>query len=392
MHSYPFQKPPDLPTLASSAEGRRHSPASSTHKAPSMIMISLRSHAPKDFLDNRWVYTKNQSPIKVILCKPFPFAWSPKSEKDYKTWSKLNQHVSQRQYSSSCNLPRVAVCVGICGCWGENGMDNARESMNVAAGDAKEKAEEAKQGAAEAMQHAKDKTESWADWAYDTFTEGFGIGKDNPREAAQNVVGKAGHAASTATKTMNSAASDTSKLASEKAGDAVHKAYGKAGDAKNFAYEKGDETIRMATDKAGDAKETMDMARETASNRANDAKEGMAGSMGQGKDKVVNAYDEAKEKINVGSNYASDKAGDLYEEAKQKLNVASDDAEERMGSGKDKAANAYEKAKHHVEDSYNSAKETMTEQAKINYEAAKEKASQATGDLGAKMRHHSVEL
>jgi hypothetical protein len=65
----------------------------------------------------------------------------------------------------------VAVCVGMCGCWGENAMENARESMNVAAGNAKVKADEAKQGAAEAMQDAKDKSDSWADWAYDTFTE-----------------------------------------------------------------------------------------------------------------------------------------------------------------------------------------------------------------------------
>ena len=57
-----------------------------------------------------------------------------------------------------------AVWVGVCGCWAENGKDGAWENMNVAARNAKVKAEEA-------MQDAKDKTESWADWAFDTFAE-----------------------------------------------------------------------------------------------------------------------------------------------------------------------------------------------------------------------------
>jgi hypothetical protein len=64
-----------------------------------------------------------------------------------------------------------AVWVGVCECWAENGKDGAWENMNVAARNAKVKAEEAMQGAAETMQDAKDKTESWADWAFDTFAE-----------------------------------------------------------------------------------------------------------------------------------------------------------------------------------------------------------------------------
>jgi hypothetical protein len=39
------------------------------------------------------------------------------------------------------------------------------------------------------------------------YIRGFGIGKDNPSEAGQNMMGKAGDAASMATNTMNSAAS-----------------------------------------------------------------------------------------------------------------------------------------------------------------------------------------
>lgn len=177
-----------------------------------------------------------------------------------------------------------------------------------------------------------------------------------------------------------------------------------AGDAKHFVSEKADQTIRMATDKVGDAEETMagamaygknkgadayedasatlKMATETASNRAGDAQEKMSEAMGYAKDKAADAYDGAKQKMNVASNMASDhKAQDGGEMMK-----------EAMGYEKEKAANAYDKAKHHVEDSYMTAKETMTEHAKANYEAAKEKASQAAGDVAAKMRNIKAEL
>lgn len=45
--------------------------------------------------------------------------------------------------------------VGVCRGWGEE----AKERMNV-------KAEEVKQIGGAAMQDARDKTESWVDWAY----------------------------------------------------------------------------------------------------------------------------------------------------------------------------------------------------------------------------------
>ena len=61
----------------------------------------------------------------------------------------------------------LVMWVGMCWCWGEEAMDNAKETMKVAAG----KAGEVKQSAAEAMQDAKDNTDYWADWAYDKFTE-----------------------------------------------------------------------------------------------------------------------------------------------------------------------------------------------------------------------------
>ena len=55
--------------------------------------------------------------------------------------------------------------------WGEEAMENAKERTNLATGNIKIKAEEAKKSASEAMQDAKDKTDSWADWALGKFSE-----------------------------------------------------------------------------------------------------------------------------------------------------------------------------------------------------------------------------
>ncbi|KAG2724876.1 hypothetical protein I3760_01G038600 [Carya illinoinensis] len=281
---------------------------------------------------------------------------------------------------------------GMCWCWGQNAMDDEKERMKAAAESSRVKAEEAKQGAAEAMHDSKDKMDSWVDWAYDKFNEGFGLGQNNAKEDVQNTMDKAGYAAWRATETMSSAGSDAPKYASKMAGDAKH-----------FVSEEADQTIRMATDKVGEADETiagameygkkkgadayedasatLNMATETASNRAGDAQEKISEAMGYAKDKAADGYDGAKQKMNVASNMAWDKAqdgGEMMEEA--------------MGYEKENAANAYDKAKHRVEDMYMTAKETMTEHAKTNYEAAKEKASQAAGDVGAKMRNIKGEL
>ncbi|KAL7193065.1 hypothetical protein ACSBR2_024809 [Camellia fascicularis] len=63
-----------------------------------------------------------------------------------------------------------------------------------------------------------------------------------------------------------------------------------------------------------------------------------------------------------------------------------------MSHGRDKVYGAYEDAKATVGDTYMSAKESMTDQAKEKYEAAKERVSQATGDLGDEMRKTRTEL
>lgn len=107
------------------------------------------------------------------------------------------------------------------------------------------------------------------------------------------------------------------------------------------------------------------------------------------------ASDTASEKFYDGK----DKASDVYGEARHKVkgamgcgeDKAVDDAKDNMGvkmeHGRDKVAETFDQAKREVGEAYVSAKNTMTEEAKAKYEAAKEKASDATGDLGAKMRN-----
>ncbi|XP_028775594.1 uncharacterized protein LOC114744122 [Neltuma alba] len=206
----------------------------------------------------------------------------------------------------------LAVCVGLCSCWGESAADIAQTT-----------AQEIQHGCTETTEYAQEKAESMADWTYDQFLQN----KDNARQAAQGMKNKAGDAASRATETMKSAASGTSECFSQKYGEAKEKlsrtmAYDKTAE----AYNEVDEIIRMATDKA-----------------STNAKDILADSVG-------------------------------YE-------------------GRDQAAEeTYEQARHRVEEAYRSAKDTMTEENKVNYEDAKEKASQATGDLGANMRMSSSEL
>lgn len=49
--------------------------------------------------------------------------------------------------------------------------DSAAATVDSAAATVKSKVEDVKQSAGEAMQDAKDKGNSWADWAYGKFTE-----------------------------------------------------------------------------------------------------------------------------------------------------------------------------------------------------------------------------
>ncbi|XP_054823959.1 uncharacterized protein LOC129321967 [Prosopis cineraria] len=200
----------------------------------------------------------------------------------------------------------VAVCIGLCSCWGDSAADIARAT-----------AQDVQHGCAETTQYAKESAESMTDWTYDQFL----LNKENARQAAQNIKNKAGDAASMATEKMKSAASGTSEYFSHKSGEAKEKLSKTMGyDKTAEAYNEVDKIIRMATDKAS-----------------------------------TDAIDILPDPVG-------------YE-------------------GRDKTAEeTYDQARHGVEEAYRSAKDAMTEENRINYEDAKEKASQVTGDLGASMR------
>ncbi|KAK4262163.1 hypothetical protein QN277_027750 [Acacia crassicarpa] len=103
---------------------------------------------------------------------------------------------------------------------------------------------------------------------------------------------------------------------------------------------------------------------------------------------------EATEKLSRTMAY--DKTAEVYKEVDEIIRMATDKASDNVKDiladsvgyeGGDKTAEeTYDQAKQGVEEAYRSAKDTMTEENKVNYEDAKEKASQATGDLGASMR------
>jgi hypothetical protein len=108
-----------------------------------------------------------------------------------------------------------------------------------------------------------------------------------------------------------------------------------------------------------------------ASNKTGDVKDTISEAMWYGHEKVTDAYDVAKEEIYRTSNIASEKASKAKEAAAG-----------AMEYGGDGERDAFDETKNKIEEAYVSAKDTMTDQAKANYEAAKETLSKATGDLG----------
>lgn len=74
--------------------------------------------------------------------------------------------------------------------------------------------------------------------------------------------------------------------------------------------------------------------------------------------------------------------------ADQTIRMATD----RTNDAKEKAFDGYEGVKLKAYETYSSAKHNMNEQVKDKYETAKEKASEATGKVGAKMRSGGKEL
>jgi hypothetical protein len=218
--------------------------------------------------------------------------------------------------------------------------------------------------------------------------------------------------------------------------------YGKEKTSEAYNGIGGDEIIRMPTDKVQDtyedAKQKLNTASDKVSNIARNAKDNMGDAMGYGREGAANVYDEGKQKLNTASDIASekfydvkdttenakDKASDVsdeamqkisdfassnnigYNEAKERVKIAlqkmydgakegmndkvgskGNDANRKIGCGGDKAEETFDRVKREVGEAYTTARKSMNEEAKANYEAAKEKASEATGNLGAKMRN-----
>ncbi|GAU18524.1 hypothetical protein TSUD_233960 [Trifolium subterraneum] len=275
------------------------------------------------------------------------------------------------------------------------------------------------------------------------FSQSLGLGND----ASQNIKYKAEDAASRATDTMKSAASGASDYASERAADTKEaisgdRTYGreKTSEANNRIG--GDEIIRMPTDKVQntyeDAKQKLSTASDKASSMAENAKDNMGDAIEYGREGAANVYDQGKQKLNTASNVASEKFYDAkdtmenekekarsvyaefvqrisdfassnnngYDEPKEKIKIDSrkmydgakqgmndivggkgNDAKGKIGCGGHKADETFERLKREVHEAYMNARKSMDEEAKANYEATKEKASEATGNLGAKMRN-----
>ncbi|XP_058009185.1 uncharacterized protein LOC110665012 isoform X2 [Hevea brasiliensis] len=240
-----------------------------------------------------------------------------------------------------------------------------KDAVNMAASNVEVKAKEMKQKAA--MQGVKEKADSWSDWAYGKFSGGLGLKGNDAREAAQNLMDRA----SRTSDTVKRAASEASRRASEKKG-------------------KADQVIRMASDRASDAREAMagamnygkdkNDAYDMASNWVSDSKDAMAEGMHYGRSRLGKAYEEAMK-------HGKERAAHVHDEAKQQFNKAKGAMESGMGYRRWDEMDVFEEAINKVGEACMTAKETMNFQGKSKYEAAKERMSKATGDLGAKMRN-----
>ncbi|MCI21810.1 putative late embryogenesis abundant protein, partial [Trifolium medium] len=127
-----------------------------------------------------------------------------------------------------------------------------------------------------------------------------------------------------------------------------------------------------------------------ASNIAQNAKDSMGDAVGYGREGAANVYDQGKQKLNTASDVASEKfydVKDTMENEKDKARNAYAEFVQKIRCGGHKADETFERLKREVHEAYMAARKSMNEDAKANYEGAKEKASEATGNLGAKMRN-----
>lgn len=241
-----------------------------------------------------------------------------------------------------------------------------------------------------AMEEAKEKTESWANWVQDKVTEGLGLRHENERMAAEQMKDAAGNAAGK----ISSTASDTAKYATltvEEIKDAVMK-------------NKGDKKLNPISNSKGGSSAQVDDSKMNAVLMTQAAK---ASGKSPIPEERLMAILKAESPIPNEKLMAILKANPLteenlmailkaksphskLEEGKVNAMLKAEAAKAKIKDGANVAANkaemTYKGAKEKVKETYENAKDTMTESAKANYETAKEKASQATGDLGATMQ------
>ncbi|XP_054809761.1 uncharacterized protein LOC129311456 [Prosopis cineraria] len=136
-----------------------------------------------------------------------------------------------------------------------------------------QKAEEVQQAAPSAFENAKDTSESWANWAYDKFSETVGLKKDEGDQQVAETQ-KISTDESTATK-VQGAATD---------------AYNKAGEQMQTAKDKASEMVQNAKEQAANV---VVMASETASG----AKEGVKDKVSQATENVGEAAKTAKDTV-----------------------------------------------------------------------------------------------
>ncbi|KAG8662698.1 embryonic protein DC-8 [Manihot esculenta] len=317
------------------------------------------------------------------------------------------------------------------------------------ASDAREKVAGAmdygKYKAANAYDDANDLASYWVGDSRDAMAEGMNYGRSRLTNAYDEAKQKLGRD----TNMASDRASDAREKVAGAMDCGKYKAANAYDDADNMAsYWLGDSRDAMAegmnygrsrlTNARDEAKQKLGRDTNMASGRASDAREKVAGAMDCGKYKAANAYDDAdnmasywlgdsRDAMAEGMNYGRSRLTNAYDEAKQKLgrdaNMASEklgDAEEEMTEamehGKERSAQVHDEAKQQFDKAkdaiadamgyerwdkmdvsdeaikkvcevYCTAKETMKVQGKSKYEAAKERLSKATGDLGAKMRN-----
>ncbi|KAG1346865.1 late embryogenesis abundant protein D-29-like [Cocos nucifera] len=242
------------------------------------------------------------------------------------------------------------------------------------------------------LEEAKEKAENWANWVQDKVTEGLGLRHENARMAAEQIKDAAGNAASK----ISSAASDTAKYATA---SLTTEGMNNRDDNKQNVHlnSKGGSSAQVECLKMD--KMFMQQTAETGGKSPIPDEKLMAILKEQSpisNEKLMAILKETtltEEKL-MAILKAESPTNSKLEETKVSAMLKAEAAKAKIKDGAnmaaDKAEKAYEGAKEKVKETYETAKDTLTESAKANYEAAKEKASQATGDLGAMMQQKTA--